>query len=154
MASLWEKAISILARNLNLGRSYLITAVNKLQSSKIKHIQYSLSMLHRLFYTYYVVQEILVCLVFTVPDNINKNLMGLKILKTIFRKPTFCQKIVQSILICLLVWIWIWILAASRLHPDMFYKMIYNDFQICLPSCMVWHQIVPKGTTRRQPTTK
>ena len=36
----------------------------------------------------------------------------------------------------------------------MFYKMIYNDFQICLPSCMVWHQIVPKGTTKRQPTTR
>ena len=27
MASIWEKAISILAENLNSGRSYLITAV-------------------------------------------------------------------------------------------------------------------------------
>ena len=27
MARIWEKAISILAGNLNLGRSYLITAV-------------------------------------------------------------------------------------------------------------------------------
>ena len=30
MANIWEKAISILAVNLNLGRSYLITTVFKL----------------------------------------------------------------------------------------------------------------------------
>ena len=31
MASIWEKAISILAGNLNLGRSYLITAVHRVK---------------------------------------------------------------------------------------------------------------------------
>ena len=30
MANIWEKAISILAGNLNLGRSYLITTVVKI----------------------------------------------------------------------------------------------------------------------------
>ena len=36
MASIWEKAISILAGNLNLGHSYLITAVTECYSLKGK----------------------------------------------------------------------------------------------------------------------
>ena len=35
MASIWEKAISILAGNLNSGPSYLITAVKKIPSIQI-----------------------------------------------------------------------------------------------------------------------
>ena len=33
MANIWEKAISILAGNLNLDRSYLITTVQTIQTS-------------------------------------------------------------------------------------------------------------------------
>ena len=61
-----------------------------------------------------------VCLVFTVPDNINETLIGFKILETIFGEPTFCQK-------------------NRAIYTDLFtglnfYEMIFNDFQICLPS--------------------
>ena len=35
MASIWEKAISILVANLNSGRSYLITAVTQTQTENL-----------------------------------------------------------------------------------------------------------------------